>query len=325
MTIIVVSHVSMWVYGVWHHLWPRKDLENMKPICSGGIVPTSCNDTRHALFQGLIFKCVTRFTYLSSLNIWQTFYTTDSFPSVQPKTPCDTAQDAPGQSEVSIEDCPGIEMDGTKWFYGLHVRSKSLSLLMGRCNLWKLYHGKIKTCLRWCYVFHSYMTRVYQSPWPQGLSWWPSNPWNRMYCKICIYCFANGLCMLQLLQISSRTNEACTSTISFFLLAGQLVHVTWSCSFIIGWWEVKDLYMILELGRSPLCTVKRETSWWKLRNTKFGSWKRSNSKKQGRGPPGTQAPPGQVPGDTAKERTSQPTTWSKASTLRLYTPDCLMP
>ena len=122
---------------------------------------------------------------------------------------------------------------------------------------------------------------------------------------------------------SQHPSVLCRNT--FFLLAGQLVHVTWSCSFIIGWWEVKDLYMILELGRSPLCTVKRETSWWKLRTTKFGSWKRSNSKKQGRGPPGTQAPPGQVPGDTAKERTSQPTTWSKASTLRLYTLDCLMP
>ena len=43
--------------------------------------------------------------------------------------------------------------------------------------------------------------------------------------------------------------------------------------------------------------------------TKFGSWTRSNSKKQGRGPPGTQAPPSQVPGDTAKEKTSQTTTW----------------
>ena len=101
----------------------------------------------------------------------------------------------------------------------------------------------------------------------------------------------------------------------FFLLAGQLVYVTWSCSFIIGWWEVKNLYMILELGRSPLCTVKRETSWWKLRKTKFGSWTRSNSKKQGRGPPGTQAPPGQVPGDTAKEKTSQTTTWSNLQLL----------
>ena len=50
-----------------------------------------------------------------------------------------------------------------------------------------------------------------------------------------------------------------------FLLAGQLVHVTWSCSFIIGWWEVENLYIILELGRSPFCTVKRETSWWILR------------------------------------------------------------
>ena len=105
--------------------------------------------------------------------------------------------------------------------------------------------------------------------------------------------------------------------VSFFLLAGQLVHVTWSCSFIIGWWEVKKLYMILELGRSPLCTVKRETSWWKLWQKRFGSWTRSNSKnqKQGRGPPGTQAPPGQVPGDTAKEQTSQTTTWSNLQLL----------
>ena len=120
----------------------------------------------------------------------------------------------------------------------------------------------------------------------------------------------------------------------FFLLAGQLVHVTWSCSFIIGWWEVKNLYIILELGRSPLCTVKRETSWWKLRQTTedihqlqqdtpahnelrapmyydkkdldHGRKATAKTNKQGRGPPGTQAPPGQVPGDTAKEQAAKP-------------------
>ena len=70
----------------------------------------------------------------------------------------------------------------------------------------------------------------------------------------------------------------------------------------------ENLYMILELGRSPLCTVKRETSWWKLWQKRFGSWTKINrqNKKQGRGPPGTQAPPGQVPGDTAKEQTAKP-------------------
>ena len=120
----------------------------------------------------------------------------------------------------------------------------------------------------------------------------------------------------------------------FFLLAGQLVHVTWSCWFIIGWWEVKNLYKILELGRSPLCIVKRETSWWKLRqitedihqlqqdtpahnelrapmyydkkDLDHGRKATAKTNKQGRGPPGTQAPPGQVPGDTAKEQAAKP-------------------
>ena len=44
--------------------------------------------------------------------------------------------------------------------------------------------------------------------------------------------------------------------------------------------------MILELGRSPLCTVKRETSWCKIRKAKLGSWKNGNSEKPGRGRPG---------------------------------------
>ena len=43
--------------------------------------------------------------------------------------------------------------------------------------------------------------------------------------------------------------------------------------------------------------------------------KQQQNKKQGRGPPGTQAPPGQVPGDTAKEKTSQTTTWSNLQLL----------
>ena len=32
----------------------------------------------------------------------------------------------------------------------------------------------------------------------------------------------------------------------------------------------------------------------------------AKTNKQGRGPPGTQAPPGQVPGDTAKEQAAKP-------------------
>ena len=112
----------------------------------------------------------------------------------------------------------------------------------------------------------------------------------------------------------------------FFLLAGQLVHVTWSCSFIIGWWEVKNLYMILELGRSPLCTVKRETSWWKLWQIRFGSWTRSNSKQTTRaGParnPGTPRPGARRHGK-GKNQPNHP--MIQSSTLRLYTLDCLMP
>ena len=112
----------------------------------------------------------------------------------------------------------------------------------------------------------------------------------------------------------------------FFLLAGQLVHVTWSCSFIIGWWEVKNLYMILELGRSPLCTVKRETSWWKLWQIRFGSWTRSNSKQKTRaGParnPGTPRPGARRHG---KGKNQPNHNMIQSSTLRLYTLDCLMP
>ena len=114
---------------------------------------------------------------------------------------------------------------------------------------------------------------------------------------------------------------------TFFLLAGQLVHVTWSCSFIIGWWEVKNLYMILELGRSPLCTVKRETSWWKLWQKRFGSWTRSNSKnkKTRAGParnPGTPRPGARRHG---KGKNQPNHNMIQSSTLRLYTLDCLMP
>ena len=47
----------------------------------------------------------------------------------------------------------------------------------------------------------------------------------------------------------------------FFLLAGQLVHVTWSCWFIIGRWEVKICTWFLNWGEVHCASETCETFW----------------------------------------------------------------
>ena len=96
---------------------------------------------------------------------------------------------------------------------------------------------------------------------------------------------------------------ATCSRSDFFLLAGQLVSVTWSCKFIIGRWEVKICTRFSNWGEALCASETCETSWCMIEKAISGSWLNSDSEKPGQGPPGTQAPPGQVPGDTAREKT----------------------
>ena len=84
----------------------------------------------------------------------------------------------------------------------------------------------------------------------------------------------------------------------FFLLAGQLVNVTWSCKFIIDRWKVKICTRFSNWGEALCASETCETSWCMIEKTTSGSWLNSNSEKPGQGPPGTQAPPG-----TTREKT----------------------
>ena len=93
------------------------------------------------------------------------------------------------------------------------------------------------------------------------------------------------------------------------MLADQLVYVTWSCKFIIGRWEVKIYTWFSNWGEAHCASETCETSWCMIRKAISGSRMHNQQQKPGRGPPGTQAPPGQVARDTAKERTRQTTTW----------------
>ena len=95
----------------------------------------------------------------------------------------------------------------------------------------------------------------------------------------------------------------CTSM--FF--CAQVVHVTWSCMFIIGRWEVKICTLFSNWGDTHCASETCETYWCTIRRARSGLWCKNTETAEVR------APPDQVPGDTAKERTRQTTTWSRAS------------
>ena len=59
--------------------------------------------------------------------------------------------------------------------------------------------------------------------------------------------------------------------------------------------------MILELGRSPLCTVRRETSWCKIRKGTLGSWRKATGKNKGEARQEPRHPPARCP-ETRQEK-----------------------
>ena len=72
-------------------------------------------------------------------------------------------------------------------------------------------------------------------------------------------------------------------------------------------------------GEALCASETCETFWCMIRKAMSGSWMSSNSKEPGRSPPGTQAPPGQVPGDTAREKTPNNNMIQSLNSKTIYT------